>query len=165
MDIEVILNATNIRAYCEAGDLTILAIQVQGEDPGCRRLMLYKTSSRTGSCGQEPVPSIRSSRRPAGPLARPARQAWEAEVRVVHKDKAEVPVEGATAPGVPHDGLVVGEPGAVLQLPAAAAEVAEAGKVPGQAQFRRTGGQVRSGSGPGTSQESRGPTCRSRGPA
>ena len=83
----------------------------------------------------------------------------------MHKDKAEVPVEGAAAPGVPHDGLVVGEPGAVLQLPAAAAEVAEAGKVPGQDQFMRTGGQGQVRIRARAKSGEQGATCRSRGPA
>ena len=60
------------------------------------------------------------------------------------------PVEGAAAPGVPHDGLVVGELGPVLELPAPAAEVAEAGQVPGPG----SGGARRGQEGPGGARSS-----------
>ena len=42
------------------------------------------------------------------------------------------PVDVATAPNVPHDGSVVGKTRAVLKFPAGAAEVVEAGQVPGR---------------------------------
>ena len=42
------------------------------------------------------------------------------------------PVDVATAPNVPHDGSVVGKTRAMLKLPAGAAEVVEAGQVPGR---------------------------------
>ena len=42
------------------------------------------------------------------------------------------PVDVAAAPNVPHDWSVVGQTRAMLKLPASAAEVVEAGQVPGR---------------------------------
>ena len=42
------------------------------------------------------------------------------------------PIDVAAAPNVPHDWSVVGKTRAVLKFPAGAAEVVEAGQVPGR---------------------------------
>ena len=42
------------------------------------------------------------------------------------------PIDVAAALNVPHDGSVVGKTRAMLKLPAGAAEVVEAGQVPGR---------------------------------
>ena len=41
------------------------------------------------------------------------------------------PIDVAAAPNVPHDWSVMGKTGAMLKFPAGAAEVVEAGQVPG----------------------------------
>ena len=42
------------------------------------------------------------------------------------------PIDVAAAPNVPHNGSVVGKTRAMLKFPAGAAEVVEAGQVPGR---------------------------------
>ena len=42
------------------------------------------------------------------------------------------PIDVAAAPNVPHDWSVMGKTGAMLKFPAGAAEVVEAGQVPGR---------------------------------